>query len=162
MKTLYLIRHAKSSWKDITLNDFDRPLNKRGQRDAPFMGKLLNKRGIKPDIIYSSPAKRAKTTANIIAQEVGYEKSIQFEDKIYESNLIALKNIIYEINDKHDVVFLFGHNPCLNIFVEDYCPFYENIPTCGIVMLEYSCDSWSDISIENCNFALFEYPKKYQ
>lgn len=162
MKTLYLMRHAKSSWKDITLDDFDRPLNKRGQRDAPFMGELLNKRGIKPDIIYSSPANRTKTTAQIIAKKVGYTKPIKFENKIYESNLISLKNIIYGINNKHNIVFLFGHNPCLNIFVEDFCPFYENIPTCGIVMLEFSCESWDEISMENCNFALFEYPKKYQ
>jgi len=161
MKTLYLIRHAKSSWKDITLDDFDRPLNQRGKKNAPFMGELLNKRGIKPDIIISSPAKRAKSTAEIIAQELGYTQEIVFEPKIYESNLISLKNIIYSIDNKHNIAFLFGHNPCLNIFVEDFCAFYENIPTCGIVVLEFSCESWEDISLDNCNLALFDYPKKY-
>jgi len=161
MKTLYLIRHAKSSWKDITLADFDRPLNKRGKKNAPFMGKLLKQKGVKPDIIISSPAKRAKDTANIIAEIIGYNKEIVFEPKIYESNLISLKNIIYSIDDTNKVAFLFGHNPCLNIFVEDFCAFYENIPTCGIVMLEFSCESWEDIAIDNCNLALFDYPKKY-
>jgi len=161
MKTLFLIRHAKSSWKDITLDDFDRPLNKRGKKNAPFMGELLKNQGIKPDIIYSSPAKRAKDTAKIIAQKIGYKDDIKFDSKIYESNLITLKNIIYSIENKHNIVFLFGHNPCLNIFVEDFCSFYENIPTCGIVILEFNCDSWNQVSVDNCNLALFDYPKKY-
>ena len=125
MKTLYLIRHAKSSWKDITLDDFDRPLNQRGKKNAPFMGKLLKQREVKPDLIISSPAKRAKCTANIIAREIGYTKDIVFEPKIYESNLVSLKNVIYSIDDKYNTVFLFGHNPCLNIFVEDFCAFMK-------------------------------------
>ncbi len=162
MKTLYLIRHAKSSWKDITLDDFERPLNKRGKHDAPFMGKLLKKSGVKPDIIYSSPAKRAKETAKMIAEQIGYNKEIQYEKKIYESNLVGLKNVIHFIDDRNQIVFLFGHNPGLNIFVEDFCAFYDNIPTCGIVRLDFSCDSWSEISVDNCNFTMFDYPKKYR
>lgn len=161
MKTLYLMRHAKSSWKDITLDDFDRPLNKRGIRDAPFMGELLKKRGIQADLILSSPARRAKDTANIIAEKIGYKKDIKFEPKIYESNLVSLKQILYAIENKHKSVFLFGHNPCFNIFVEEFCKFYENIPTCGIVVLEFDCDTWEDISKENCNFKSFDYPKRY-
>ena len=123
---------------------------------------LLKEKGISPDIIYSSPAKRANDTAQIIATEVGYTKPIQFEQKIYESNLFTLKNIIHSIDDKNQVAFLFGHNPGLNIFVEYFCAFYENIPTCGVVQLDFACDHWSEIAVENCNFILFEYPKKYQ
>lgn len=161
MKTLYLIRHAKSSWKDITLDDFERPLNKRGKKDAPFMGKILKEEGVVPDIIYSSPARRAKDTAQIIAQAIGYEKEIQFEKKIYESNLVSLKNIIRSIEDSNQSAFLFGHNPGLNIFAEEFCDFYENIPTCGLIQLSFNCERWDEINVDNCNFQIFDYPKKY-
>ncbi|MCK5293309.1 MAG: histidine phosphatase family protein, partial [Arcobacteraceae bacterium] len=79
-KKLYIIRHAKSSWKDFTLDDFDRPLNKRGRLNAPFMGKILKGKNIIPDIILSSPALRAKTTAKIIANEIGFSKSIIYDE----------------------------------------------------------------------------------
>lgn len=161
MKTLYLIRHAKSSWKDLTLDDFDRPLNKRGKRDAPFMGELLYDNEIKPDIIISSPAKRAKDTAKIIAQKVGYEKEILFDERIYEFNLITLVRIIKEINNENDTAFIFGHNPILNIFMEEFCEFDENIPTCGVLKVSFECNEWEKITPQNCEFLEFEYPKKY-
>jgi phosphohistidine phosphatase len=162
MKILYLIRHAKSSWEDITLRDFERPLNKRGKRDAPFMGEILYDGGDIPDIIYSSPAKRASDTAKIIADKVGYEKEIILDEEIYESNLITLKNIVRSIGDENQTAFVFGHNPTLNMFAEDFCSFYENIPTCGVVKLGFDCDSWRKINVNNCNLLHFDYPKKYQ
>ncbi len=162
MKTLFLIRHAKSSWKDISLDDFDRPLNKRGKKDAPLMGELLKIQNIKPDIIYSSPAKRTKNTVKIIADKIGYKNPIKFEPKIYETSFSTLKDIISSIDDAHNLVFLFGHNPSLNIFAEKFCSFYENIPTCGIVVLKFSCDSWKEISSKNCELEAFDFPKKYK
>lgn len=162
MKKLFILRHAKSSWKDITLDDFDRPLNKRGKRDAPFMGKLLKERGVTPDIIYSSPARRAKETAHIIAEEIEYTDEIHFDPKIYESNVNTFINIIKSIDDTNESAFVFGHNPSLNMFVEDFCDFYENIPTTGIVELEFSCESWKEISVSNCKLLGFDFPKKYQ
>ena len=86
MKTVILVRHAKSSWKDSSLKDYDRPLNKRGKRDAPFMGKKIREREILPDLILSSPAKRARKTAIRVAEEIGYPKEkIQYDDKMYHS-----------------------------------------------------------------------------
>ncbi len=126
------------------------------------MGELLKKRNIIPDIIYSSPAKRSKDTAEIIAYKIGYKKPIIFDPKIYESSFSTLRDIVYSIDDNHNLAFLFGHNPSLNIFVEEFCSFYENIPTCGIVILEFSCNTWNKISPENCKLLAFDYPKKYK
>lgn len=161
MKTLYLIRHAKSSWKDHNLDDFDRPLNKRGKRDAPFMGELLADNEILPDIIYSSPAKRASDTAKIIAQKIGYTKEIVYDERIYEFNFVILVRIIKEIDNIYESAFLFGHNPILNIFMEEYCDFDENIPTSGVIKMIFDCDDWKKITPQNCEFIEFEYPKKY-
>ncbi|MFA6196344.1 MAG: histidine phosphatase family protein [Sulfurimonas sp.] len=159
MKKVYLIRHAKSSWKDSSQDDFERPLNKRGKSDAPLMGSKLKDRKIVPDIIYSSPALRAKTTAEIIARKIGFEKEIVFKKDIYEASASTLHKILTKIDDNNSVVFLFGHNPSLNELVEKYINFNENIPTCGVVEIEFDCDSWEDISVENARLVLFDYPK---
>lgn len=161
MKRLYIIRHAKSSWKDLSLDDFDRPLNKRGQRDAPFMGKVLKDLHVKPDIILSSPARRAKTTAQIIAKKVKYDKEILFIDEIYEASAVTLHRILTKVDDENRVVFLFGHNPGLNELLEEYVDVDENIPTCGIATIEFDVKSWSEISELNAQLISFDYPKKY-
>ena len=160
MKQLYIIRHAKSSWKNLTLDDFDRGLNKRGKKDAPFMGHKLKQKNTLPDIIISSPAKRAKTTAQIIAKEIGFSKDIEFNHNIYEANINTLHKIITSIDDKNNIVFLFGHNPYLNELVENYINFYDNIPTCGVVKIEFDSKSWKDINSSNAKFILFDYPKR--
>ena len=100
IKKLYIIRHAKSDWSDDTLKDFDRPLNKRGLKNAPFMGSLLKNKNINPDLILSSPALRAITTAEIIANRVEYKNNIETNKSIYETPYSTLEKIIYEIDDK--------------------------------------------------------------
>ncbi|MDA3908665.1 MAG: histidine phosphatase family protein [Sulfurimonas sp.] len=162
MKKLFVIRHAKSSWKDMTLSDFNRPLNKRGSENAPLMGERLKKRNVNPDIILSSPALRAKTTAEIIAKKVNYTKEIVFNDDIYASMDMILKKLIKNTDDKNETLFLFGHNPDLNMLVEDYIDFDENIVTCGVVEIEFDCKHWKDISRKNAKFISFDYPKKEQ
>lgn len=159
MKKLYIIRHAKSSWSDAELNDFERPLNKRGKANAPMMGERLKEKGVMPDIIISSPAKRAKSTAEMIAKEVGYEKKVLFDENIYESSVDELRKILTCINDENSTAFLFGHNPELNMLVDYYVKFYENIPTCGVVEIEFSCESWAEIEPKNAKLISFDYPK---
>lgn len=156
-----MIRHAKSSWKDLSLDDFDRPLNKRGQRDAPFMGKVLKKLHVQPDIILSSPALRAKTTAEIIAKKVKYVDEILFIDDIYEASAITLHRVLTKIDDEKGTAFLFAHNPALNELVEEYVGVNENIPTCGVVGIEFDARSWSEISELNAKLISFDYPKNY-
>ena len=160
MKKLYLIRHAKSSWKDPNLDDFDRPLSKRGESNAPFMGKVLKDKKAKPDIILSSPALRAKTTAEIIAKGVNYAKEILFVEKIYEADENALHSIVAQLSDKNDVAFLFGHNPGLNELAKKCVGFEENIPTCGVLELAFDCDSWSQADAAHVKLVSFDYPKK--
>jgi len=160
MKKVYLIRHAKSSWEDFLLDDFERPLNKRGKLDAPLMGVKLHDKKIMPDTILSSPAVRAKATAEIIAKKIGFEKEIVFKKDIYEASATTLHKILTNIEDKKNVVFLFGHNPSLNELVENYIHFNENIPTCGVMEIEFDCSSWADISAENARLVSFDYPKK--
>lgn len=162
MKKLFIIRHAKSSWKDYSLDDFDRPLNKRGFKNAPFMGDYLEARRITPDIILSSPALRAKTTAKIIANKIEYNKKIVYEKSIYEADTRTLHNTLNALDNRYNIVFLIGHNPGLNLLVESYVGLNENIPTCGVVELEVQADSWKDISSENIKLLSFNYPKKLQ
>jgi len=162
LKKLYLIRHAKSSWKNLTLSDYDRPLNKRGKSNAPFMGNLLQQLGVKPDIIVSSPAYRARKTAQLIAKEVKYnKKNIDYYEDLYEASVNNIIDTLKYLDDKNNVVFLIGHNPSLNLFAEEFLDFDENIPTCAILEIEFSCQLWQEINSYNCKLITFEYPKKY-
>lgn len=162
MKKLFIIRHAKSSWKEENLDDFDRPLNKRGRKNAPYMGEILKEKHICPDIILSSPALRAKITAEIIAKKVNYFKDIVFNKNIYDSNETTLHNLLTELDNKRKIAFLVAHNPEVNILADYYVGFNENIPTCGIVEIEFDCKKWQDISPFNAKLISFEYPKKYK
>src|SRR5690606_16808146 len=118
MKTLYVIRHAKSSWENPLLADIDRPLNDRGKRDAPRMGKRLQERAVVPNLMLSSPAKRALSTCKRIAEILGYGvDKIKTERKLYHADEDDLLNIIKGLNDKCQVVMIFGHNPGLTDFV---------------------------------------------
>jgi phosphohistidine phosphatase len=162
MKSLNLVRHAKSSWKYPDLEDFERPLNKRGKHDAPMMGRRLNDKKISPDLIISSLAVRAATTAKIISECLSYPlDKINYNDQLYEASGLSLMNIISEIDNQYKSVMLVGHNPGLttvaNLLSDKQI---MNIPTCGIFSLEIDISSWSEIS-ENCAmFSFFEYPKK--
>lgn len=144
----------------MKLDDFDRPLNKRGKLNAPLMGTRLKNRKISPDLIISSPAKRAKNTAKIIAKKVKFTDDIVFNRDIYEASTTTLHKMLTRIDDSNDVVFLFGHNPGINMLAEKYVDFYENIPTCGVVEIEFDCDRWIYIEESNATLASFDYPKK--
>ncbi len=160
MKTIYLIRHAKSSWKDSTLDDFDRPLNKRGKKDAPLMGLKLKEKNIKPDIIISSPALRAKTTAEFISNSIKYNKEIIYDETIYEASTSELISLLKRVDDEHNTIFLVGHNPSLNMLADYFVDFEENIPTCGILQIKIDCGRWSDINSSNAKLISFDFPKK--
>jgi phosphohistidine phosphatase len=162
MKTLYLVRHAKSYWGDQSTPDFDRPLNNRGKRDAPFMGEVLKDKNIKPDLILSSPARRTKKTATEIAKKIGYpEKKILFNEELYEASSNILINVIEKLDEKYNSVILFGHNPGLTLLNNHISNNYlDNIPTCGIVALQVD-KKWEDVGKNSCEFVFFEYPKLY-
>ena len=161
MKTVFLIRHAKSSWDDPSLNDFDRPLNERGKEDAPGMGKHLKKKEVKPDIIYSSPALRALTTAKIIAGELGYsENKIRTDRKLYHASEETLFDFLRTASDQYENLMLFGHNPGLTDFANEL--FNEdigNIPTAGVVSGQLNIESWKEVKPGCGKLSFFDFPK---
>ncbi len=163
MKTLYLIRHAKSDWSDPALSDFDRPLNKRGVKNAPFMGKILSKQGVHPDRILTSPALRAKMTAESIAQKVGYDISdIVYERSLYLADPETIESVLHSLSPSTQNVFLIGHNPGLTEFAEYLTgQSFGNIPTCGIVAAALVTDSWKEVQKNSAKLLFFDYPKKH-
>ena len=163
MKTLYLLRHAKSSWKFPELSDFDRPLNRRGKHDAPMMGKRLLKRGINPDLVMSSPALRARKTAKAVAKKLNYSPSaIRYEPQVYEASVPELLALLQSVPDQVQVLILAGHNPELTSFANQLalCSI-DNIVTAGVVAIEFPVDRWSDLSNEQPGqFLWYDYPKR--
>jgi phosphohistidine phosphatase len=164
MKKLCIVRHAKSSWDDPGLLDLERPLNKRGKRDAPFMGERLKKYKVKPDLIISSPAKRAMKTAKIIASKINYPvKKITTADIIYNGSSFDLLSLIRNTDEAISEVMLFGHNPEITALV-NYLSEKRilNVPTCGFLCVEFNIDSWKEVSDKNGNVLFFDYPKKHR
>ncbi len=163
MKNLILVRHAKSSWENRSISDFERGLNNRGEKDAPFMAGILKKKNIKIDLIISSPAKRAITTAKIFAEELMVpEKKIAYNENIYEADRKDLLEVIIETHDSVNNLMLFGHNPGLTYLSNYLCDFeIDNLPTCGIMGMQLNFDSWKFLGNKSCGFNFFEYPKKY-
>ena len=162
MKRLFLVRHAKSSWEDPSLDDIDRPLNERGKRNAPEMGIRLRKQGIIPDLLISSPAKRALSTAKKISQEIGYpKKNIQIDDRLYHGSSNSMITLIKSIQGKINSIMIFGHNPGFTDFANMLCGInIYNIPTAGIVAIDFSTDDWSEVDFNTGELVFFDYPKK--
>lgn len=163
MKTLILVRHAKSSWDHPNLADFERSLNSRGLRDAPFMGKKLKERNIKPDIILSSPAVRACKTAKFIAEALGYPANkIEKNEVIYDRGPRQIMYMINEMDDKYNTIMLFGHNPDLSALTNFLCDFTDgNLPTCGMVCIDFDTDTWTNVGDEKGILRFYESPKMY-
>jgi phosphohistidine phosphatase len=162
MKNLTLIRHGKSDWHSEADRDFDRPLNSRGQRAAVAMGERLAAAGQSPDLLVSSPAKRAATTARLIARELDYpEQQIMFCAEIYEAALETLVELLRNMDDKVDQLLMFGHNPGfseLGQWLSSASP--DWLPTCGQLVLELPIANWA-AARQNCARLLaFDYPKR--
>ncbi len=161
-KTLFLIRHAKSSWDNIGLDDFERPLNERGKNDAPKMAQRLVKKQVSIDAFVSSPAKRAKKTAEYFIKEFGRkEKEILFIPKLYHASVEAFYNTINEIDNKYNSVALFSHNPGITFFANELTESIEldNMPTCSVFAVQTSIKSWKDFKEAKKVFWFFDYPK---
>lgn len=164
MKTLTIIRHAKSSWKDDTLRDRDRPLNTRGERDAPEMGRRIADAGIRPSLIVSSPARRAWSTAKVIARAIDYpQEFLQREDDLYLANVNRILDVLVAQDSGFNSIMLFGHNPGLTDFANYLVPgVTDNLPTCGVVSVSFEQNDWSLYVLPEISLALYDYPKKPQ
>ncbi len=163
MKTVYLVRHAKSSWEFANLRDIERPLNERGLRDAPFMAKLMAQKRVKPDALLSSPAVRALSTATFFKNEMGLKGSeLKVVDDIYEASSRKIIQIIQELPDTYSSVMLFGHNPTFTYVANHFNDGHiDNMPTCSIVRIDSQAADWKDFDSENASVTEFYFPKKY-
>lgn len=166
MKKLYLVRHAKSSWADMGMDDFDRPLNERGKKDAPHMAKLLKHHNVVPDRMISSPANRALSTCLVFADVLKYDESgITTDKKLYHASADAILHVLSQQKEhkgeEEDVTLLFGHNPGITDFANALLNIgIDNIPTCGIVGATLDIDTWANIRFGCGKLTSFEYPKK--
>jgi phosphohistidine phosphatase len=146
MKTLLLMRHAKSSWKESNIPDHDRPLNRRGKHDAPLMGKLLRDQKMNLDLIISSTALRAETTANLIAKAVRYKGKIVLDKSIYDAEPMDLLTLLSNCSGEYNCILLIGHNPTLEETVQMLTNSPEiTMATCAIAHLTLSIDTWTDL-----------------
>lgn len=161
-RTLLMIRHAKSSWANPLQTDFDRPLNERGQHDAPAMGKRLKTAGITPDLIISSTALRTRQTTQLIAAETGYDLAgVQWEEKLYHCVAAVFEDVIMAIPDHVQTAFVVAHNPGITDFVNQLSKDFSigDMPTCGIVGAHLEAAHWSDLLDVKRKVFLFDFPK---
>ncbi|RYY71691.1 MAG: histidine phosphatase family protein [Chitinophagaceae bacterium] len=162
MKTLYLVRHAKSSWGDFTTPDFERPLNERGKKDAPEMAKRLLDKKISIDSFISSPAKRAKSTCKAFCKVYGRDKAeINFIDALYHASVETFNTVAASIDDRYHSAAIFSHNPGITEFVNTLVidVFIDNMPTCAVFAVQINADSWKDFLSAPKQFLFVDYPK---
>lgn len=164
MKTIVLIRHSKSDKKSKKLRDIERPLNKRGLKEAPMMGQVLKNFQLTPELIISSPAIRALKTAELIAKEFDITTdSIITDPNLYLESKSTLLSVIKHIDDKYNTVFLVSHNPGLTDLV-NYLSIetIKNVPTSGALAIEVDTETWSELDMGNGKLLFYEYPKKHR
>jgi phosphohistidine phosphatase len=161
MKTLILVRHAKSSWDSPGQSDSERPLNERGRKDAPEMAKRLKERGIKVDLLVTSPAKRARQTAKLFAEEYGIKKEdILVIEDLYMATQPAFKAAINRLDNRFEIVLLFSHNPGITEFASSLTNVsIDDMPTCAMYALQVGADKWKDFEEAEKQFLFFDYPK---
>lgn len=161
MKTLFLVRHAKSSWDDPDLPDADRPLSPRGRRAARKMGRRLAKRGADPDLMISSPAERALKTARIMARRLDYPKrAVLVDPRIYACSVGELLASLQSLDESLMTVMLFGHNPEITSLAQSFCADIAHMPTCAVARLTFDISSWERIGTSVPIDTEFDYPKR--
>jgi phosphohistidine phosphatase len=146
MKELFILRHAKSSWDNADIADFDRPLNQRGLKAAPYIGQSLRNHFVQPEVILSSPAKRAKHTSILVKQVGELETDITFDDRIYEASPSTLLRVVTEIADQAEKALLVGHNPGLEGLLGVLTGETQRMPTATMAKILLDVDSWSEIT----------------
>lgn len=162
IKTLTILRHAKSSWDNSSLPDQDRPLSKRGKRDAPIMASRIQQAGIRPSLILSSPAVRAWTTAKIIAREISYPiEFLQRDERLYHAGVRRIIDVLREQDVAFNSIMIVGHNPGFTDFANFLLPnLTGNIPTCGVVSVLIESEDWNLKTGKKAELATYDYPKK--
>jgi phosphohistidine phosphatase len=160
MKTLLLVRHAKSSWNDASSRDQDRPLSARGERDAAAMSQRLSQRQVDPDLIMCSPAVRALATARIIAKGLDYKRErVAVDDRLYAASVETVIDVIEELDDALDCVMLVGHNPEFTVLAHRFCSEITHMPTCAIAEFRLDTKRWAGTGHSKPLRSNFDSPK---
>jgi phosphohistidine phosphatase len=148
MKKLLLLRHAKSSWKDATLPDFERPLNGRGLRAAPIVGKFLREQKLRPDLVISSPAKRTRETIALVLEAAQLETEVRYDERIYEASVSRLLEVVSEIEDDKTDVMLVGHNPGFENLLERLTTESARMPTAALARIILNAEKWDEAAAQ--------------
>ena len=159
MKTIFLLRHAKSSWENSHLADFDRPLNTRGLETAPFMGKIIYKNEFQIDLIICSPAKRAQQTAILVKETANITGEIEYDDRIYEASPRQLLEIVSEIDEKEESAMLVGHNPGFEGLVHFLTGEIQPMPTAALAVIDLTIERWNEINADCGSLRILFRPK---
>jgi phosphohistidine phosphatase len=160
MKTLYLLRHAKSSWNDSSLRDFDRPLNERGKADAPLIGKHLASENLSDPLIICSPALRTRETVELVLRNANVHVEPRFDERIYEASLRDLLQVVSEIDDANETAILIGHNPGLEELLALLTGESRPMPTCALAKIVFDVASWKDVRANDGTLESFVAPKE--
>lgn len=145
MKTIFVLRHAKSSWNNSSLSDFERPLNERGKEAAPFIGEFMKKNDFTPDLIISSPAERAKQTAEFVKKAADFQSEIRFNEKIYEASPLRLLEVISQADADAEKLLLVGHNPGFENLVRILSGENVRMPTAALAVIDLEVDEWAEV-----------------
>jgi phosphohistidine phosphatase len=159
MKTLYLLRHAKSSWKEPGLPDFERPLNGRGREAARLVGQLIGKKKLRPDLLLSSPAERARQTAALVAESAGLASGLRFDERIYEADATRLLEVATQIEDSVGVAMLVGHNPGMEEFLTLLTGEVRPMPTAALACVTLDVEKWGKVRERAGRLDWFTKPK---
>lgn len=162
MKTLVLVRHAKSSWKDPSLEDIARPLNKRGKRDAPLMSRHLYSTGVRPELIVCSPSRRTRDTAAFFKKQFDWkEDQFVVDQRLYHGDVFDINEVLSGLGNEFEQVMIFVHNPGITAYINQESNLsVSNIPTCGVVVLDSEVSSWSNFTTSNKEVRYSFYPKR--
>ena len=160
MKTLLLLRHAKSSWKDTSVKDFDRPLNQRGLKAAPAIGRLMRKRKLQPELVLSSPAERARQTTQLVLEAAGLKTEVRYDERIYEASAARLFEIVSQIDEEAGMVMMVGHNPGFEELLETLTGEASSLSTAALACIELDSEKWSKVKAGENRLAWLVKPKE--
>jgi phosphohistidine phosphatase len=162
MKRLLLLRHAKSSWNDAGLADFDRPLNERGLRAAPLMGRFMRERKLRPDLVLCSPAQRARQTAALLAEAAGLSAPLRYDGRIYEATAARLVEVLSQAEEEAREILLVGHNPGLEELLALLTGEARRMPTAALACIELDTDNWAKLAARSGRLEWHVKPKELE
>jgi phosphohistidine phosphatase len=160
MKTLFLLRHAKSSWSDASLTDFERPLNERGKKAAPRIGKYMRRHKLKPQLILCSPAKRARETVALVSAAASLTAELRYDERIYEASLTTLRAVVSQLDESAKTVLLVGHNPGLEELLESLTGEVQRLPTAALAHITLHIERWLDVREQSGELTRLVKPKE--